>query len=162
MAVNFERGTKRIYLLVSIIWFCGYIGIGLSEFKPQNTIIPLNQKVDLGIYPTLNDSAKKNYMWYSWSDNSNFFSCENWEETYLEKPNYRLFKPQEIDKYLQLEFKNNRQGICGIEIKRTWIQRLDDMVIFCLVFSFMPIPFYYLVIFLINGFREKPISYKRF
>lgn len=151
MAIDIARGIKRIYLILGVFWFLVFIGASLVDFRSKTFHYDLQKDKTLGYYSTLS----------AWDRNTlpkENFICENWEKTFGEKPSVK-FLPDRVKKYPVVKFytfdDGYSGGYCYALLKRNLLQRLNKDRYFFIGIAPLPIPIYFFIIFIINGFRKK-------
>lgn len=129
MNINISRGLKRIYLIISIIWF------SLISLNSIDTIKPKTYTENIALGLSCNEVQKLN------------------KDSLMSGGSLRAYEAASKEKNFIEFYSIDNQCLAIYEMP--FFQRLANKnFISFIIFSLIPIPLYMLIIFIINGFRK--------
>ena len=150
MILNFKSGLQRIYIIGSIIWLAFFLYLGFNNLGDK--YITDKTKTTVTLRVTCEENFKKN----------------GWEYRKIEDiGGMRFFKVEGKDfiyrSHSGIEGRNDFWGSpsCRTVIKAPFFSRIDEENQKYLYFAFAPIPLYFVLLFIIDGFNQPTRKKKR-
>ena len=147
MAINLGGGLKRIYLVISVIWLISFLFLSwnnLAEKEIEFYVINEGPCEELEtLYKAMDfrvesKSEDKNMLFLREGD---FYTWLPYSEVISNPNRYELF--------------DNWQDNCVMRHLRPFNERISKLSIGYAVFGLIPIPIYFIIIFIVRGFRKE-------
>ena len=148
--INFKSGLQRVYLIGSIIWLVFFLYSGLNVLGDKYIIDKI--KTSVAIRVTCEENFKKN----------------GWEYRKIDQiGGMRFFRVKGKDfiyrSHSGIEGRNDFWGSpsCRTVIKAPFFSRIIEGNAKYLYLAFAPIPLYFVLLFIIDGFNQPTREKKR-
>ena len=148
--INFKSGLQRVYLIGSIIWLVFFLYSGLNVLGDKYIID--KTKTSVAIRVTCEENFKKN----------------GWEYRKIDQiGGMRFFRVKGKDfiyrSHSGIEGRNDFWGSpsCRTVIKAPFFSRIIEGNTKYLYLAFAPIPLYFVLLFIIDGFNQPTRKKKR-
>ncbi len=138
--INFNSGLKRIYLIISILWISVFIYQGFQNFQSQyKTITPIQYVAkDVNCQAYFGDALKPV---------GTFMYKVDGLQLYINK--------NDLSKSKKIEYVfDTYGGDCALGFKLSFFNRIQYENRIYLYLAFLPIPLYFLILFIIDGFKQ--------
>lgn len=145
MAINLGGGLKRIYLVVAIIWLLAFLYVSWSSLE----------KKQIKSYVISEDSCEELETLYKAMDFRVQSLYEDEGMLFMRDGGLQDWIPysEVISNPNKYELYNNWQDKCVMSHVRPFNDRISKLTIGYAVFGLIPIPIYFLIMFIVRGFR---------
>ena len=147
MDIDLGGGLKRIYLVISVIWLITFLFLSWDNLK--------NKQIET--YVINEGPCEELETLYKAMDFRVESKSEDKKMFFLREDGFHTWLPysEVISNPNRYQLFDNWQGNCAMRYLRPFNERISKLSIGSAVFGLIPIPIYFLIMFIVRGFRKE-------